>query len=75
MRGFAPVPTIALFSDFCRKKVVGKLPPALRAPLRDTVVRLEAVAGGGVAGKNAQARGWGLAPQANQLLSRLPSSL
>lgn len=63
VRGFAPVPTSTLFSDFCRKKVVGKLPPALRAPLRDTVVRLEAAGGGGEAGKNAQAGGAWLAKQ------------
>ena len=46
VRGFAPLPTTALFSDFCQKKVVGRLPPALRAPLRDSVVRLEALEGG-----------------------------
>ena len=45
VRGFAPVPTAALFADFCHKKVVGKLPPALRTPLRDTAVRLERVEG------------------------------
>lgn len=50
VRGFAPVPTAALFSDFCRKKVVGKLPAALRAPLRDAVVRLEALEGRGEPG-------------------------
>lgn len=46
VRGFAPVPTTALLSDFCHKKVVGRLPAALRAPLSDNVVRLEVLEGG-----------------------------
>ncbi|PRW33610.1 FAD-dependent oxidoreductase [Chlorella sorokiniana] len=45
VRGFAPVPSTALFSDFCRKKVISKLPAVLREPLSDTVVRLESLAG------------------------------
>lgn len=62
VRGFAPVPTTALFSDFCRKKVVGKLPAALRAPLRDAVVRLEALEGPGEPG--ALSNLWLLTPAA-----------
>lgn len=44
-RGFAPVPSLPLFLDFCAAKVVAALPPAPRTPRRDTVVRLEAVQG------------------------------
>lgn len=46
VRGFAPVPTTALFRDFCSAKVVAALPPALQAPQRERVVRLEPLAGG-----------------------------
>ena len=51
VKGFAPVPTTALFADFCRSKVVGKLPAALRAPRADRVARLEPLGcPGGAAG-------------------------
>ena len=57
VKGFAPVPTTALFADFCRSKVVGKLPAALRAPRADRVARLEPL---GCPGGAAGALGLGL---------------
>lgn len=47
VKGFAPVPTTALFADFCRAKVAGKLPAALRTPRADRVARLEPLGGPG----------------------------
>ena len=40
-KGFAPVPSLPLFLDFCAAKVVGALPQALRQPQRDAVLHLE----------------------------------
>ena len=53
VKGFAPVPSTALFDDFCRTKVVGGLPAAQRAPRRDTVVRIEPLEGAGGCGRHA----------------------
>jgi hypothetical protein len=46
-RGFAPVPSLPLFSDFVRAKVLARLPTPLRQPRRDAVLRLEPVEGAG----------------------------
>ncbi len=39
--GFAPVPSAQLFNDFCRTRVVAKLPPSLAAVLQEEVTALE----------------------------------
>ncbi|KAL4419953.1 hypothetical protein ABPG75_007051 [Micractinium tetrahymenae] len=40
-KGFAPVPSLPLFLDFCATKVVGRLPASLREPRQDTVLRIQ----------------------------------
>lgn len=44
-KGFAPVPSLPLFMDFCAAKVVGRLPAGLRRPQRDAVLRIEPLEG------------------------------
>lgn len=54
-KGFAPVPSLPLFLDFCAAKVVGRLPAGLRQPLQDAVLRIEPLEGtdgpGGLGGQ------------------------
>ncbi len=47
VKGFAPVPPLPLFLDFCRTQVADMLPPTLRTPRQGTVLSMEAVEGAG----------------------------
>ncbi len=44
-KGFAPVPSLPLFLDFCAAKVVGRLPAGLRRPQREAVLCIEPLEG------------------------------
>jgi hypothetical protein len=50
-KGFAPVPHTSLFLDFCSSEVIRELPAALHTPCRDTVLRIEPLAGSAGAAK------------------------